>query len=69
MWHMSFIIRLFKVEVLMSTCFVFCVFDYSIPVIIVCILVIVGEHDVDNIDSAFFYGKAQVSPVKNHGIY
>lgn len=33
---------------------------WGIPVIIVCILVIVGEHDVDNIDSAFFYGKAQI---------
>ncbi|XP_075465147.1 lysosomal cholesterol signaling protein isoform X3 [Ascaphus truei] len=33
---------------------------WGIPVLIVCILLIVGEHDVDNIDSAFFYGKNQI---------
>ncbi|KAM3917480.1 lysosomal cholesterol signaling protein isoform 2-T2 [Leptodactylus fuscus] len=33
---------------------------WGIPVIIVCVLISVGERDVDNIDSAFFYGKAQI---------
>ncbi|KAM4025727.1 lysosomal cholesterol signaling protein isoform 1-T1 [Anomaloglossus baeobatrachus] len=33
---------------------------WGIPVIIVCILISVGERDVDSIDSAFFYGKAQI---------
>ncbi|XP_069839063.1 lysosomal cholesterol signaling protein isoform X2 [Dendropsophus ebraccatus] len=33
---------------------------WGIPVMIVCVLVSVGERDVDSIDSAFFYGKAQI---------
>lgn len=33
---------------------------WGIPVIVVCILLSVGERDLDNIDSAFFYGKSQI---------
>ncbi|XP_040295567.1 integral membrane protein GPR155 isoform X1 [Bufo bufo] len=33
---------------------------WGLPVLIVCVLVSVGERDVDSIDSAFFYGKAQI---------
>ncbi|KAM8933474.1 lysosomal cholesterol signaling protein [Pelodytes ibericus] len=33
---------------------------WGVPVLIVCILVSVGERDLDNIDSAFFYGNAQI---------
>ncbi|XP_066431916.1 lysosomal cholesterol signaling protein isoform X1 [Eleutherodactylus coqui] len=33
---------------------------WGIPVLIVCVLVSVGERDADSIDSAFFYGKAQI---------
>ncbi|KAG8559573.1 hypothetical protein GDO81_017383 [Engystomops pustulosus] len=33
---------------------------WGVPVVIVCVLVSVGERDLDSIDSAFFYGKAQI---------
>ncbi|XP_040213652.1 integral membrane protein GPR155 isoform X2 [Rana temporaria] len=33
---------------------------WGIPFLVVCVLLSVGERDVDNIDSAFFYGKPQI---------
>lgn len=33
---------------------------WCIPFLVVCILLSVGERDLDNIDSAFFYGKSQI---------
>ncbi|XP_068101571.1 lysosomal cholesterol signaling protein isoform X2 [Hyperolius riggenbachi] len=33
---------------------------WGIPVLIICVLVSVGERNVDSIDSAFFYGKSQI---------
>nr|DBA19853.1 TPA: hypothetical protein GDO54_015619 [Pyxicephalus adspersus] len=33
---------------------------WGIPVLVVCVLLSVGERDLDSIDSAFFYGKSQI---------
>ncbi|KAM9304779.1 lysosomal cholesterol signaling protein [Gastrophryne carolinensis] len=33
---------------------------WGIPVLVVCVLLMVGERDLDVIDSAFFYGKSQI---------
>ncbi|XP_053554437.1 integral membrane protein GPR155 isoform X2 [Bombina bombina] len=33
---------------------------WGIPALIVCVLLIVGENDIDSLDSAFFYGKSQI---------
>ncbi|KAM4626654.1 lysosomal cholesterol signaling protein isoform 2-T3 [Discoglossus pictus] len=33
---------------------------WGIPALVVCVLFIFGEHDLDSIDSAFFYGKSQI---------